>query len=248
MWRTPPPVGEGPWPVVKPRDRRFFRDALEVLYPESIVEFGSWEGASALAWASQANETGISVDIYCVDTWLGSPEHWQNLLPNTEWGQERLRIVNGEPGVFDTFKQAIDLTGHSDRIAPLRATTECGTSFLLQHGVRPDLVYVDADHSYPAVRRDLALASSLLSDRGLLTGDDWHHEPIQRAVMRHAVQHRLDILTDKDQDVFILVPKSSGEQMRQAWLDRGYVMESIPKIAASQLRNVALHVRRSQRP
>ena len=66
-------------------------DALSGLVePKIILEIGSWEGASTIAWANSCKDSTI----ICVDTWLGSIEHYQDNLKGTEWGRDRLYIEN----------------------------------------------------------------------------------------------------------------------------------------------------------
>ncbi len=247
MWGTTQPPGPGPWPTIEARDRSFFRQMVEVLRPSNVVEFGSWEGSSALAWASAARDLGTDIHMYCLDTWLGSPEHWSNVLPDTEWGQEHLRIVDGEPHVFDTFRNAITSHGLNGSVSPVRATTECGTVYLKNMGIRADIVYVDADHSYSAVRRDLFWARSLLSSGGIVTGDDWHHMPIKRAVLEHAMKYRAAILTDVDESVFLLIPPEWDMAKRDALTHLGYRTESIARITAVLSRAGASRVARAVR-
>ena len=54
-----------------------FRLLFERLRPKRVAEVGTWKGASALHMASLARELAIEdCEILCIDTWLGSIEHW----------------------------------------------------------------------------------------------------------------------------------------------------------------------------
>lgn len=49
-----------------------------------------------------------------------------------------------------------------------------------------DVVFIDGDHSYESVRRDVALAAYVLRDGGALLAHDGDQEQVRRAVMEHA--------------------------------------------------------------
>jgi len=231
LWGTPEPSDDGPWPDVQARERRFFSDVMEVLRPDVLVEFGSWEGASALAWSREARARDVQTSIICIDTWLGSPEHWRNSLPATEWGQDRLRLTEGEPALINTFRNAVHAHGLGSSIAPLRATSECGCEYLRSLGVQADVVYVDANHDYYAVAQDLRHATSILSPRGVVVGDDWKHPPIQRAVLEFAVLKRREILIAPDGVSFVLVSQHEQAFIMQRFIELGYSHEKVTGLA-----------------
>jgi hypothetical protein len=110
------------------------------------------------------------VQIVCVDTWLGSPEHVLALQPG--W-RESLRLRNGYPQLYFTFLTNVIQQGVADMIVPLPATSENAATILAHKGIRPQLVYIDATHEYFAVKRDLQLYWQLLTDNGVLLGDDY---------------------------------------------------------------------------
>jgi hypothetical protein len=73
---------------------------------------------------------------------------------------------------------------------------------LAKHEVVADFVYIDAGHDYNSVRMDLILYSGLLRDGGYLLGDDWFHEPIQRAAYETFGQ---DKIITKAHDKFLWI-------------------------------------------
>lgn len=208
--------------TVEPRITDAFRALVEVLKPNLLVEFGSWEGRSALGFVQLAREYGLSTTVICVDTWLGSFEHWANFLPDSEWSFERLRVVDGEPRVLDTFRAAIDHHGAAGQVSIVRAPTEFATNFLRARGVVPDLIYVDADHSYAGVLKDLGLASSLLGPGGVIAGDDWGWSSVQLAVVRFA--RKLEILTSTNGQNFLLLNNGQGHLI-QDFIEHGWTRE-----------------------
>jgi len=123
-----------------------------------ILEFGSYKGRStkALALATPGR-------VYAVDRWAGDmerdvlPQFVNNLSPEIETGKVFIRRM--ETGrAFHAFKA---------------------------EGVAPDMVFIDADHEYQAVKEDIATALRLLNGRGLICGHDFSTDwpGVQHAVI-----------------------------------------------------------------
>ncbi len=56
---------------ITPRESAALADLVHVTNAERIVEFGSWQGRSALAFLLEATKINPKAVITCVDTWLG---------------------------------------------------------------------------------------------------------------------------------------------------------------------------------
>ena len=147
-----------------------FQMVIAALRPRIIVEVGTWKGASAIHMGQLVRALGLDARIVCVDTWLGSPEHFLGL--EASW-RESLRFRNGFPQLYFTFLTNVVQHGMTDLIVPLPATSENAAGILSHKGIRPDLVYIDGTHQYAAVKRDLQMYWQLLSDDGVLLGDDY---------------------------------------------------------------------------
>lgn len=246
MWGTPRPVGDGPWPEVPPRPEAFFADVVDVVRPSSVIEFGSWEGASAIAWAIAARSLGLATHVYCVDTWLGSAEHWANDFPDGQWSRDRLRVEQGEPQFIDTFRNTVTVHDLNDRISPLRATTEGGTTFLSAYEIGADVVYVDADHAYRAVFHDLVRAESLLAPGGIITGDDWGWASVRIAVLQFSLRRGYQVAVSAEGTKYLLVSRRSRVQVGD-FTRRGFTVASPAAEAGSfterRIRRVASRMR-----
>jgi hypothetical protein len=152
-------------------DTPIFAQVIAALRPNVIVEVGTWKGASAIHMARTARALGISTQIVCVDTWLGSTEHFLGLEPGL---RESLRLRNGYPQLYFTFLTNVIQNGLTEIIIPLPTTSENAAYILNQKNIRPDFVYLDAAHEFGPVKRDLQIYWSMLSDNGGLLGDDYH--------------------------------------------------------------------------
>jgi len=166
-----------------------FRQVIGALRPEVIVEVGTWKGASAIHMGQVARALGLASRIICVDTWLGSPEHFLGVQPG--W-RHSLRMRNGYPQLYFTFLTNVVQHDLTETIVPLPATSENAAAILRHHKIRPNLIYIDAAHEYGAVKRDLQLYWQLLSDDGVLLGDDYLTWPsVTRAADDFAKEQRL---------------------------------------------------------
>ena len=175
-------------------------DAIRLVQPSRICEVGSWKGRSAIHMAQVVRELDLDTEIVCVDTWLGSPEHW--LRP--DW-YDWLRVQYGYPQLYHTFLGNIVRENLTDIITPFPMTSENAAVVFERLKVRFDLVYIDAAHEYESVKRDLAMYYALLNDDGLLIADDYGRwSGVTDAVYDFAHQHRLRFVSKSGKAV---IPK-----------------------------------------
>jgi hypothetical protein len=87
---------------------------IEHVRPEHVVEIGSWKGHSANFMADRCRELGLPARIVCVDTFLGSAEHWSlaHLLPS-------LHRRNGRATLYERFLANTLARGNRDLLFPL---------------------------------------------------------------------------------------------------------------------------------
>jgi predicted O-methyltransferase YrrM len=131
----------------------------------TIIEVGTWKGLSACTMADISKNLGIQSKIICIDTWLGSLEHWTQ--------PENLRLVHGYPSLFYTFTKNVKSKGHDDCIFPLPVPSLQGSEILRLNGIQADVIYIDASHDYNSVRSDLNYFWDLLKQKGMMFGDDF---------------------------------------------------------------------------
>ena len=135
---------------------RSIRDRGKTL---DIVEVGTWKGTSAIEMATICRDFGIKARIICVDTWLGSPEHFMEL---------------GNYGdLYTTFVKNVKSKGFGDVIVPLALPTLQAIEVLKTYKVQPDILYIDAAHEYLPVKMDMEAYWEILKQDGILLGDDY---------------------------------------------------------------------------
>ncbi len=143
-----------------------FKDVIEEVRPKTIIEVGSWKGASVLHMASLCD-----AKFYCVDTWLGSFEHHRDgWIPFGHY-----------PTLFQQFMENTAM--YCDRITPLPMPSNIGARVLAHHHITADLIYIDGSHDYEDVKRDLRDYWPLVNPGGVLFGDDyWEWADVRKAV------------------------------------------------------------------
>lgn len=184
--------------VLMKRDLQGFNSTSEVFEqvisecnPKLILEVGTWKGASAVHMAKTLLNKGCTdFEIVCIDTWLGSEEHWTRKYDHGR--------IYGRPDLYEQFLSNIIDQELCDYITPFPIDSVNAAEVLKKFEVLADMIYIDAGHDYYSVRLDLILYSALLRDGGYLLGDDWFHEPIQRAAYEAFGQDKVIVkATDK---------------------------------------------------
>ena len=172
-------------------DTQIFDVLLEAVRPDVVIEVGSWMGHSANYIATKAKILGLSPRVLCVDTFLGCWEHW--------WFPEfqcELQLQAGRPKVYSSFLANVVNADNTDLIRPICLDSWNAAQVLSRFGVTADLIYIDASHDYDAVLNDVRNYSRLLSDRGVIFGDDAPHSPVREAVLKAAEEFGCGVIFD----------------------------------------------------
>lgn len=113
-----------------------------------FVEVGCYFGRSAAFLASRIQRSGKNIKLVCVDV-------WNDFDP----GQQ----------LYETFKK--NMEPYEGIVAPIRAPSITACRFF--HDGALDFVFLDADHSYEAVKEDILGWSPKLTPTGILAGHDY---------------------------------------------------------------------------
>jgi hypothetical protein len=134
------------------------------------AEIGSYYGASSCCLAAVLRSRGGR--LWCVDTWMNDA------------------VSDARADVFPLWQKHTRLL--SEGIKPVRGKShEVATRI-------PDelsLLFVDGDHSYDGVRRDLLLYLPKMREDGVLVMHDWGLESVQRAIKELVLPHERARLT-----------------------------------------------------
>ena len=139
--------------------------------PPKIAEIGSWAGRSAIIMA----DAGATVT--CVDHWMGNRNDQGTQGVDAETAHQAF-LANTQ-----TYRNV-------GRIGFFRGSSEEAAAFYSYQGSRFDIVYIDAEHDYESVKRDIELWSPLAQ---LVAGHDYHVFPgVMRAVTEKFPAHRVE--------------------------------------------------------
>jgi hypothetical protein len=128
-----------------------------------FVEVGAYLGRSSIYLASRIRQSGKKIRVYVVDLWDG----WVY----RECGKDIVIPESAE--VFWHFIRNVRRAGVEEVLSPLRMSSEQAAG-LFEDGTF-DFVFLDADHSYEGVRRDLHSWFPKIKRRGVLGGHDYLH-------------------------------------------------------------------------
>jgi Methyltransferase domain len=146
-----------------------FEEVIQEVRPEIVVEIGTWKGASVLHMHELSRKYGCDTCFVCVDTWLGSSEHWLS-----QDDRRSLMLRANYPTIYRQFVFNIVAAGATADIFPLATTSTSAAEILRRLGVIADAVYIDAGHEEEEVAADLNRYYELIRPGGLLFGDEYH--------------------------------------------------------------------------
>lgn len=130
--------------------------------PTVFVEVGSWAGATARVLVNAL--ATHQPTLYCVDTWQGST----NVNDLTHGLAREL-----PPGkILETFCRNLEayIPG---LVVPLVGESLFWAERFLASGLQADLVFIDADHGYDAVKGDILAWKQVVRVGGILCGHDY---------------------------------------------------------------------------
>ena len=172
--------------------------------PGDIVEIGSWCGRSALTLGLASRLTGRS-RVYCVDLFPDKDDWTQNrdgsysyrvTIGGETYGGYESQTVWKEPferdivpvyrrhhRLFDLFLENIAEHQFQDVITPLKGNSDMFARWVDKE-FRCRLVFLDGDHSYESVCRDIENLERFLAPGGWMCFDDAFstYEGVNRAI------------------------------------------------------------------
>lgn len=154
-----------------------FRRLIEKVKPTTIIECGTWKGQSAITMAKVVSDLNLPTKIYCVDTWLGAREFIDDDSP-----ERNLMLKNGYPQVYYQFLSNVVHNNAQSIISPLPTTTTIAAKYFKDNGITAQLIYIDASHDPQDVQLDLANYYPLVTEHGILFGDDFTWNGMEKTI------------------------------------------------------------------
>jgi predicted O-methyltransferase YrrM len=164
-------TGNRPGELALPTQGGIFWDVLPKVNARVVIEVGSWRGRSASVLAEHFRRNNIDGAVICVDTWLGSLEHYQADAPS-DWSMAPY-LQGGYPTLYHQFIANLTHLGLIDYIVPIPNTSIMAARWLARLGIQADFVYIDASHEREDVAADLKAYFPLVRQGGVFAGDDY---------------------------------------------------------------------------
>jgi len=182
-------------PGWSPLDQLYTLFAVAYLSPRlagDIVEVGSWCGRSTVALGLAARMVGDTL-VHCIDLFPRKGDWTRNddgsysfevevggrriagYREQTVWQEpfekEIVPLYEKREGILPIFLDTVERSGLSDLVRPFRGDTDLWRASL-PAGFRCRLAFIDGDHGYEAVCRDIRNIDPLLVEGGWICFDD----------------------------------------------------------------------------
>ncbi len=132
-----------------------------------VIDVGVWKGQSTINMATAMKTKDINGVVIAVDTFLGSPEHWDSK-------RDLFKRDRGLPDLYWRFLSNVARAELTDYVIPMPQTSTTAAQVLKRFGILADIVHIDAAHEYREVIRDAEDYWLILQNGGYMIGDDYH--------------------------------------------------------------------------
>jgi len=161
--------------------------------PLSILEIGSWVGASAISWATAINtyNNGLGL-VTCVDPW----EEYRTYRKTSNAPDDRMNVLFEHEIPSTLFNHNIRAYGLEDLIISIKSTGKKIISQLPDESF--DIIYQDGNRLLDHIIDDIGLAKPKIKDGGYLVGDDLVlqvHE-VNQEEMAIAIDQNIEMIKD----------------------------------------------------
>jgi predicted O-methyltransferase YrrM len=157
-----------------------YDEAVRTAPPGSrLIEVGSFWGKSACYLAEAAKLADKQLAVYAVDPWGARPSNNPGMFDPAHGAKGHIEpVIHAEHhnSCFETFAYFVERAGLSPD--PLRVMRmESLEAAQLFRGMMPlHFVFLDGDHNYEYVIRELRAWTPLLGPGGFIAGHDWTDE------------------------------------------------------------------------
>ncbi len=157
----------------------FFESDGNQLYKEAVarvnsgifVEIGCWFGLSTTIMAKYIQESGKNIKFYTVDIFKGSD--YSEYLINT------MGKYTGEEQ-WSEYSNYIREQGVEPYIQTLKMTSVEASELFEDKSI--DFVFIDGDHNYEAIKKDIESWLPKIKTGGVMAGHDYNAHTVYRAV------------------------------------------------------------------
>lgn len=131
---------------------------------KTLVELGTWKGHSISYLAKRLIEQNYEFDLYGVDLFDESYIHKKD---GNSYLTQQIKYL------YDVYNQNLIDAGVRDFIKDIKGNTWDVSSQFEDNSV--DFVFIDADHNYESVKKDILSWSPKMKSGGIMSGHDYHN-------------------------------------------------------------------------
>ncbi|XP_052192918.1 uncharacterized protein LOC127801655 [Diospyros lotus] len=169
-----------------------FENLIRRVQPKTIIEVGTFLGASAIHMAGLASRLGLETQILCVDDFRGWPGFHERFRD--------MKMVNGDVTLLYQFMQNVVHVNATGSVLFVPCSTGSALEKLCEWGVFGELVEIDAGHDFHSAWTDINRAYKLLRPGGVIFGHDYFaaadNKGVRRAVNLFAKVNGLRVQVD----------------------------------------------------
>ena len=189
--------------IGSPLDYAVLKKLLNEIKPKIFLEVGVFQGMTSTWVANYFKSHDEFEDSYVMsmDTWLLDLRFTWNGLKSVHVKETQTstyftgtsKTQGGYSTMYFHFLMNCIKSNTTDRIVPLPTASQNGAMTLLSHGIRPDIIYVDASHSNPDVLIDYENFYTILRPGGVIAFDDTGIQAVRAALDALVKKYKLDI-------------------------------------------------------
>lgn len=153
-----------------------FEHLIRQVKPRTIIEVGTFLGASALHMANLSRRLGLRTQILCVDDfrgWAGFRDRFRDIP-----------MINGNVLLYYQFMQNVASYNGTETIVPVPFSSGSALMKLCEMGIYGDLVEIDAGHDFFSAWADINRGYRILRPGGVIFGHDYFTAADNRGVRR----------------------------------------------------------------
>ena len=181
------------WGWGSPAEYDAIYDLLTEVKPKLYIEVGVWKGRSLAITMGYAQEMGLDTVAIAVDTWLGGIEHRGSPDEPSQHDVRHSGEWCGMPLLYQYFLLNMVNWRVTEIVVPFPQEANLAAKWLLKHNIKADLIYIDASHEEDDVYVNLVNYHKILSDSGVIYGDDYQWPGVQAAVKQFAKENNLSV-------------------------------------------------------
>lgn len=148
---------------------------------DKILEIGALFGKSTTYLADKIRHKDI--EFYVVDLWdIHIKKKYVDMFQK-KYGNDMYKVFQENLKKHNLHKlldSSVKL-----KIIPLKMSSDDAFTFFLNSDIKFDYIYIDGDHSYEQVLKDIRGAEKTIMPGGMIAGDDWIKPGVKKVLKEH---------------------------------------------------------------